>query len=397
MWCGSGLARCRMRVSATSSKSRARSARQQVAHGDARRALRAKQIGERRAVEALQDAGVLPGTSRSSAPGAHLWVCRRRVHLGDRAPHQHAVRRRRCWRVRAIGGRTPLFPRARHARAGDRNPVTPARRPRTALCINCAAPELARSARRGRREGGARRSRPTAFVRRAAADIVVLLRRRRAFQLASAAPSSDASSSTPAKCNRRGARRCRSSGLGNRARGGRRRRRRSRTAASSACSCSRARGPSAARSPLLPPPPAAGAASAATSFSCRPPRRRSAVAALSALPATALAHAAHRPAHLARAQSPARSSAWRSASRSASFCAICVFCVLKSCGKKEVGGCLASAPPARGRAGAEQQAGRRASGQELVVKTSSPAAAPGAPKCGPRQSLASMPVCAPRP
>ena len=55
--------------------------------------------------------------------------------------------------------------------------------------------------------------------------------------------------------------------------------------------------------------------------------------------------------------------------------AICVFCVLKSCGKKEVGGSLASGAASVRPGGPRPQAGPMTDqGQELVVKTSSPAA-----------------------
>ena len=55
--------------------------------------------------------------------------------------------------------------------------------------------------------------------------------------------------------------------------------------------------------------------------------------------------------------------------------AICVFCVLKSCGKKEVGGSLASGAARVRPGGPRPQAGPMTDqGQELVVKTSSPAA-----------------------
>ena len=55
--------------------------------------------------------------------------------------------------------------------------------------------------------------------------------------------------------------------------------------------------------------------------------------------------------------------------------AICVFCVLRSCGKKEVGGSLASGAASVRPGGPRPQAGPMTDqGQELVVKTSSPAA-----------------------
>ena len=144
---------------------------------------------------------------------------------------------------------------------------------------------------------------------------------------------------------------------------------RSRTAAARASRGAASRRRAFTRSP---PPPVA-TPNASSFHAAR--RGVGAGAPLSALPATALAHAAHRPPVLRARSRPARSSAWRSASRSASsFLRSASSASSNRAARRRWAAAWRRAPPACGRGPRPQAGPMTDQGQALVVKTSSPAA-----------------------